>query len=114
MDIRSTLAAQVYGLTRAAAQPIPTERGAGEAFAARCGQCHRVAGVSDGDRAPDLSDIGARSMLGAGVLNNQPGALLRWLQEHQRLKPGNAMPLHDDLDPDHLSAIADWLETLHP
>lgn len=34
MDIRSTLAAQVYGLTRAAAQPIPTERGAGEAFAA--------------------------------------------------------------------------------
>lgn len=34
MDIRSTLAAQVYGLTRAAAQPIPAERGAGEAFAA--------------------------------------------------------------------------------
>jgi flagellar hook-basal body complex protein FliE len=34
MDIRSTLAAQVYGLTRAAAQPTPTERGAGEAFAA--------------------------------------------------------------------------------
>ena len=34
MDIRSTLAAQVYGLTRAAAQPTPAERGAGEAFAA--------------------------------------------------------------------------------
>jgi len=95
---------------QAAALPGP----AGEAFAARCGQCHRVAGVSEGDRAPDLSDIGARSMLGAGVLNNEPGALLRWLQAHQRLKPGNAMPLHDDLDPDHLSAIADWLETLHP
>ena len=87
---------------------------AGETFAARCGQCHRVAGVSDGARAPDLSDIGARSMLGAGVLSNEPGALHRWLQEHQRLKPGNAMPLHDDLDPDHLSAIADWLETLRP
>lgn len=34
MDIRSTLAAQVYGLTRAAAQPDPAERGPGEAFAA--------------------------------------------------------------------------------
>lgn len=87
---------------------------AGDVFAARCGQCHRVAGVSEGNRAPDLSDVGARSVLGAGVLSNQPGALLRWLQEHQRLKPGNAMPLHDDLDPDHLSTIADWLETLRP
>lgn len=87
---------------------------AGEVFAARCGQCHRVAGISDGARAPDLSDIGARTALGAGVLSNEPGALLRWLQEHQRLKPGNAMPLHDDLDPEHLNAIADWLETLRP
>lgn len=87
---------------------------AGDVFAARCGQCHRVAGVSEGNRAPDLSDVGARSMLGAGVLSNEPGALLRWLHEHQRLKPGNAMPLHDDLDPDHLSTIADWLETLRP
>jgi cytochrome c oxidase subunit 2 len=95
---------------QASALPGP----AGEAFAARCGQCHRVAGISEGNRAPDLSDVGERAMLGAGVLNNEAGALLRWLQEHQRLKPGNAMPLHDDLDPDHLSAIADWLETLHP
>ncbi|UTH34160.1 cytochrome c oxidase subunit II [Ectopseudomonas hydrolytica] len=92
--------------------PLPGP--AGEAFQARCGQCHRVAGVSDGERAPDLSDIGSRKSLGAGVLSNEPGALLRWLHEHQRLKPGNAMPLHDDLDPDHLSAIADWLETLAP
>ena len=87
---------------------------AGDTFATHCGLCHRVAGVSEGARAPDLSDVGARTSLGAGVLSNKPGALLRWLHEHQRLKPGNAMPLHDDLDPDHLSTIADWLETLRP
>ncbi|MGQ7958377.1 cytochrome c oxidase subunit II [Pseudomonas sp. SP16.1] len=86
----------------------------GEVFQARCGQCHRVAGISDGARAPDLSDIGSRKSLGGGVLSNEPGALRRWLREHQRLKPGNAMPLHDDIDPDHLGAIADWLETLTP
>ncbi|RIA35959.1 cytochrome c oxidase subunit 2 [Ectopseudomonas oleovorans] len=87
---------------------------AGEAFAARCGECHRVAGVTGGERAPDLTDLGSRVSLGAGVLANEPGAILHWLQEHQRLKPGNAMPLNDDIDPDHLSAIADWLETLAP
>ncbi|MGG2399936.1 cytochrome c oxidase subunit II [Pseudomonas sp. SH1-B] len=87
---------------------------AGETFSARCGQCHRVAGVSDAERGPDLTHVAARSTLGAGVMANEPGALLRWLHEHQRLKPGNAMPRHDDIDPDHLSAIADWLETLHP
>jgi cytochrome c oxidase subunit 2 len=87
---------------------------AGATFAARCGECHRVVGITDGQRAPDLTDLGSRASLGAGVLANEPGAVLRWLQEHQRLKPGNAMPLNDDLDPDHLSAIADWLETLAP
>lgn len=34
MDIRSTLAAQVYGQTQVAARPVPLERGPGEAFAA--------------------------------------------------------------------------------
>ncbi len=87
---------------------------AGATFQARCGQCHRVAGVSAGTRGPDLSDVGSRAQLGAGVLANEPGATLRWLQQHQQLKPGNAMPHHDDLDPDHLGAIADWLETLAP
>ncbi|QMV65939.1 cytochrome c oxidase subunit II [Pseudomonas berkeleyensis] len=87
---------------------------AGDAFAERCGECHRVAGVTEGQRAPDLTDLGSRVSLGAGVLANEPGAILHWLQEHQRLKPGNAMPLNDDIDPDHLSAIADWLETLAP
>ncbi|MGE8498628.1 MAG: cytochrome c oxidase subunit II [Pseudomonas sp.] len=87
---------------------------AGETFASQCGNCHRVAGVSDGERAPDLTDIGARRNLGAGVLPNEPGAMLRWLNDHQRLKPGNGMPLADDIAPDHLSAIADWLETLAP
>lgn len=99
---------------RRAPQVDPLSGAPGELFAARCGLCHRVAGISEGARAPDLSDIGSRHSLGAGTLANEPGALRHWLREHQRLKPGNAMPLHDDIDPEHLNAIADWLETLAP
>ena len=95
---------------RVSALPGP----AGDTFASHCGTCHRVAGVSEGQRAPDLTDVGSRSSLGSGVLANEPGAVLRWLRDHQQLKPGNGMPLTDDIDPDHLSAIAAWLETLAP
>ncbi|TBU88806.1 cytochrome c oxidase subunit II [Phytopseudomonas dryadis] len=87
---------------------------AGETFASHCGSCHRVAGVSAGTRAPDLSDLGSRRNLGSGVLANAPGATLTWLREHQRLKPGSGMPLTDDVDAEQLQAIAAWLETLEP
>ena len=83
-------------------------------FEQRCGRCHRVAGVSEGGRAPDLTDVGSRPSLGAGTLDNRPGALRRWLREHQRLKPGNGMPAHDEVAPETLDRIADWLETLAP
>ncbi|PAU61539.1 cytochrome c oxidase subunit II [Pseudomonas indica] len=92
--------------------PPPGEAGA--VFEQRCGRCHRVAGVSEGGRAPDLTDVGSRPSLGAGTLDNRPGALRRWLREHQRLKPGNGMPAHDDVTPETLDRIADWLETLAP
>lgn len=87
---------------------------AGEVFAARCAQCHRVAGVSDGRRAPDLTDLASRPTLGAGVVANDHDGLRRWLREHQRLKHGNAMPSHTDLSDETLGQIADWLETLAP
>jgi cytochrome c oxidase subunit II len=87
---------------------------AGETFVTYCGTCHRVAGVSAGQRAPDLSDLGSRPTLGSGVLLNEPGTLLTWLHEHQRLKPGNGMPLHNDIDPVQLQTIATWLEGLTP
>lgn len=87
---------------------------AGEVFAERCAQCHRVAGVSEGQRAPDLTDLATRPTLGAGVITNDSDGLRRWLREHQRLKHGNAMPSHDDLSDETLGQIADWLETLAP
>ena len=87
---------------------------AGELFASRCALCHRVAGVSDGRRGPDLTDLASRPTLGAGVIANDAAGLRRWLREHQRLKPGNGMPNHDDVDDTTLDALAAWLEGLAP
>jgi cytochrome c oxidase subunit 2 len=98
-------------------QPVAPQRlqnPAAALFADYCGTCHRVAGLSQGSRAPDLSDVGSRPRLGAGVLANEPGAIARWLREHQRLKPGNGMPLHDNLSDTQLDALAEWLESLAP
>ncbi|MBU2324325.1 MAG: cytochrome c, partial [Gammaproteobacteria bacterium] len=77
-------------------------------------RCHSVAGISQGQRAPDLSDLGSRPTLGSGVLVNDSGAILRWLQEHQRLKPGTGMPSTEDVAPAELETIARWLEGLAP
>lgn len=90
---------------------------AGEAtavFLERCGQCHRVSGVTEGNRAPDLTDLASRPTLGAGVIVNDSSGLRRWLHEHQNIKHGNAMPRHDDVPDETLEQIADWLETLTP
>lgn len=92
----------------------PASGAGGEVFANRCGQCHRVAGISEGNRAPDLTDLASRPSLGAGVIDNDAQGLRRWLREHKTLKFGNAMPVHDDVPPETLDEIAAWLETLAP
>lgn len=84
-------------------------------FRRHCGDCHRVAGLTDGGLAPDLTDLASRAMLGAGTFSmSEPNAIEYWLREHQRLKPGNRMPSHDELPAELLADIAAWLETLAP
>ncbi|MFY0990382.1 cytochrome c oxidase subunit II [Halomonas sp. C05BenzN] len=95
-------------------EPVDDHAPARATFAEHCARCHRVAGLSEGDTGPDLSDLGARATLGAGVLPMEEGAIARWLAEHQALKPGNRMPSHDHLDAEALEALGAWLETLRP
>ncbi|MGJ7457531.1 cytochrome c oxidase subunit II [Halomonas sp. MA07-2] len=95
-------------------EPADAHAPARDTFTEQCASCHRVAGLSLGDVGPNLSDIGARATLGAGTLAMEEGAIARWLAEHQRLKPGNRMPAHDQLSPEALEALGAWLETLRP
>ncbi|NIC04650.1 cytochrome c oxidase subunit II [Halomonas sp. DX6] len=94
-----------------------------EAFGEHCAACHTVDGfpeelivddMSHDIEGPDLSDIGSRPTLGAGVLPMEEGAIAYWLQHHQTLKPGNRMPPHNHIDTETLEDIGAWLETLEP
>ncbi|WP_447555967.1 cytochrome c oxidase subunit II [Vreelandella sp. EE22] len=85
-----------------------------ENFTTFCASCHQVAGMSYSNIGPNLSDVGSRTMLGAGAMAMEEGAIYQWLRNHQTVKPGNKMPRHDDLDTDTLDDLGAWLETLTP
>ena len=82
-------------------------------MASGCAACHNVAGTEANGRAgPDLSHVGARRTLGAGILPNNRGTLIGWIGDSQSIKPGNRMPSYDRLPARDTAAIATWLETL--
>jgi cytochrome c oxidase subunit II len=93
--------------------PEPTPRKGRDVFMqARCAGCHTVRGTdAAGQIAPDLTHIATRSTLGAGTLPNTPENLADWIQDPQRLKPGNQMPANP-LAADDLHALVEYLETL--
>jgi cytochrome c oxidase subunit II len=82
-------------------------------FKAACKDCHAVEGTkANGRKGPDLTHVGSRLTLGAGTLQNTPGALEGWVSDSQSAKPGNQMP-RSYLPPDDLHALRAWLESLN-
>ncbi|WP_221030264.1 cytochrome c oxidase subunit II [Actomonas aquatica] len=58
----------------------------------KCAGCHTVRGHEGaGVVAPDLTRIGARTTIAAGLLENSEMNLYRWITEPHRVKPGNFM-----------------------
>jgi cytochrome c oxidase subunit 2 len=95
------------------AAPVPPEpaRGARLFVSAGCAACHRIAGTqANGMAGPDLTYIGSRRTLGAGILPNNRGTLMGWIGNSQAIKPGNRMPPYTVLSGDELQAIASYLE----
>ena len=86
-------------------------RGAQLFDTAGCAACHRIAGTSaNGMAGPDLTYVGARRTLGAGILPNNRGTLMGWIGDAQAIKPGNRMPPYAVLSADELRALAVYLE----
>lgn len=57
-----------------------------------CITCHAVRGHEGGGvTGPDLTHMGARSTIAAGLLENTPRNLYRWIIEPDNVKPGNQM-----------------------
>lgn len=57
-----------------------------------CISCHTVRGHDGaGTTAPDLTHVGARTTIAAGLLENNPDNLHRWITDPNGVKPNNKM-----------------------
>jgi cytochrome c oxidase subunit 2 len=74
-----------------------------------CVSCHTIRGTAAaGTAGPDLTHVGARATIGAGVLPNDVARMRAWLADPQRYKPGSLMPRVPLSDAD-LDAVAAYL-----
>jgi cytochrome c oxidase subunit II len=93
--------------------PSPQVAGPGAALfrSTGCAACHRIAGTdANGTAGPDLSYIGSRRSLGAGILPNNRGTMMGWIGDSQSIKPRNRMPPYKMLSAAELQALAAYLE----
>lgn len=77
-----------------------------------CIACHAIRGtIAQGVLGPDLTHVGSRRRIGAGIMDNTPENLTRWIRETQAVKPG-ALMVVPDLDEEVLQRIVDYLGSL--
>jgi cytochrome c oxidase subunit 2 len=78
-----------------------------------CVSCHAIRGLpATATVGPDLTHLGSRVTLGAGVIDNTPENLQRWIRDPQAIKPGVLMPAFQNLSDQDLSALVQYLESL--
>jgi cytochrome c oxidase subunit 2 len=84
-----------------------------EAFLRKqCAACHTIRGTAaDGKTGPDLTHVGGRKYIAAGLLETTRGSLAAWIADPQTLKPGNNMPMVP-LDAEELRSISAYLASL--
>jgi cytochrome c oxidase subunit 2 len=96
----------------ASAPATPEARAGMAVFTRSCGACHAVAGTNAlGRIGPDLTHLAARTMIGAGALENTPANLARWIRNAPSIKEGARMPAVP-LDSAQLAAVITYLQTL--
>jgi cytochrome c oxidase subunit 2 len=77
-----------------------------------CVYCHNVEGTNaSGDLGPDLTHLGSRRTLGAGIMAYSLGKEAIWIRNSHIYKPGNQMPPMD-LTNAELSALMFYIRTL--
>lgn len=77
-----------------------------------CARCHAVRGTpAVGDLGPDLTHLGSRDSIGAGVLDNTLPDLRAWITDPHSVKDGVLMP-DLQIDGDDVDALLEYLEGL--
>jgi cytochrome c oxidase subunit 2 len=78
-----------------------------------CGACHSIRGTpASGNMGPDLTHVGGRVTIGAGIMPTDPEAFAEWIAHTEAIKPEVAMPSFSHLTEQELAAIAAYLEGL--
>jgi cytochrome c oxidase subunit 2 len=88
---------------------------AGNALFARygCGGCHAIRGTAErGTIGPDLTHIGARTSLAAGILPMTTANLAGFVRHPEKTKPGVRMPAFASMPEADAVAIARYLQGL--
>lgn len=99
------------------ASRLPAREGGGPGLSlflsSGCAACHTIRGTpANGLAGPDLTHVGSRHTLGAGILPNNPGTMAGWIADAQAIKPRNRMPAYHQFGGEELRAISDYLVTL--
>lgn len=77
-----------------------------------CAACHAIRGTSaSGTNGPDLTHVGGRKYIAAGLFETTRGSLAAWIADPQTLKPGNNMPMVS-LNPEELRSVSAYLANL--
>ncbi len=102
-------------LQRAAAPPAGGQAARGAALFAQltCISCHAISGVGGPTEgiAPNLTHVGSRQTLAAGLLANTAASMALWLRDPQAAMPGNHMP-NLQLSGAQVGALTAYLEGL--
>ncbi|HVX75527.1 MAG TPA: cytochrome c oxidase subunit II [Bradyrhizobium sp.] len=102
------------GQRQPAVKPSDEESAAGrDAFLGKaCASCHTIRGTpASGTTGPDLTHVGSRKYIAAGLFETTRGSLAAWIADPQTLKPGNNMPMVP-LTADELRSVSAYLASL--
>jgi cytochrome c oxidase subunit 2 len=97
-----------------AIEPAGAEEQAGQQLfvSKACSACHTVRGTAAaGTTGPDLTHVGSRRTIAAGVFETTRGSLAAWIADPQTIKPGNNMPLVP-LAANELHAVSAYMAAL--
>src|SRR5712692_7120444 len=76
-----------------------------------CVACHTIRGLSTGIVGPDLTHLGSRRTLAAGLYANTPENLTAWITDPPAMKPGARMPKLS-LSGDQVASLVAYLGSL--
>ena len=89
-----------------------SEPGAQVFISAGCIACHTIRGtVAQGKIGPNLTGLGSRTTIGAGLIPNTPENLASWIRDPVAVKPGANMPALGLSEAD-LQKVVAYLESL--